>query len=198
MNYGEEITYWYLRLNGFFPITNFVVHRSQNIRHSSDIDLLAIRTPHVYEVIGGKSDDWDQELAEQIGFQRNLGVICEVKTGRYDLDKLFHEQNVQYAVGRLGLVPQVDIDHVSNELAQKPLVELPSGDAVFKLLVADKAAGSNKFIFRPLQFVEDFLDNRVRQYPHEKFADRMFFRSELFQHTIHKVHREQRRRKATV
>ena len=196
MNYGEEIAYWYLRLNGFFPITNFVVHQSQNIRHSSDIDLLAIRTSHVYEEIGGKPDDWDQELAEQVGFQRNLGVICEVKTGGYDLDRLFHEQHIQYSVGRLGLVPRVDIPHVSNELVQQPLVELPDGTAIFKLFVADKETATKNFLFRTLTFVEDFLTTRVRRYPQEKFADRMFFGSELFQHTIHKVHREQRRRTA--
>jgi hypothetical protein len=26
MNSSEELAYWYLRLNGFFPLTNFVVH----------------------------------------------------------------------------------------------------------------------------------------------------------------------------
>ncbi len=26
MNYGETLAYWYLRLNGFFPLRNFVLH----------------------------------------------------------------------------------------------------------------------------------------------------------------------------
>ena len=26
MNFAEQLVYWYLRLNGFFPITNFVLH----------------------------------------------------------------------------------------------------------------------------------------------------------------------------
>jgi hypothetical protein len=26
MNYGETLTYWYLRLNGFFLLRNFVLH----------------------------------------------------------------------------------------------------------------------------------------------------------------------------
>jgi hypothetical protein len=29
MNSSEELAYWYLRLNGFFPLTNFVIHRHQ-------------------------------------------------------------------------------------------------------------------------------------------------------------------------
>lgn len=28
MNYGETLAYWYLRLNGFFLLNNFVVHRT--------------------------------------------------------------------------------------------------------------------------------------------------------------------------
>jgi hypothetical protein len=62
MNFSESLTYWYLRLNGFFPLSNFVLHR-RNIedRPSADTDLLAIRFPHVFEQIGGQQDDWDQQ-----------------------------------------------------------------------------------------------------------------------------------------
>jgi len=32
MNYGElAVPIWYLRLNGFFPISNFVVHASGEV-----------------------------------------------------------------------------------------------------------------------------------------------------------------------
>ena len=30
MNFAEQLVYWYLRLNGYFPITNFVLHQVQN------------------------------------------------------------------------------------------------------------------------------------------------------------------------
>jgi hypothetical protein len=49
MNYGEELAYWYLRLNGFFPISNFVVHRSLDVPNTSDVDVVAVRPPHVFE-----------------------------------------------------------------------------------------------------------------------------------------------------
>lgn len=29
MNYGEDAVYWYLRLNGFFSVTNFVLHPTE-------------------------------------------------------------------------------------------------------------------------------------------------------------------------
>jgi len=44
MNFGETLTYWYLRLNGFFPLANFVVHRGeQGNRPGGDVDFVAIR-----------------------------------------------------------------------------------------------------------------------------------------------------------
>jgi len=31
MNHAEDAAFWYLRLNGFFAITNFVIHASANV-----------------------------------------------------------------------------------------------------------------------------------------------------------------------
>lgn len=55
-NFGEELVYWYLRLNGFFIINNFVLHHDTASR-TSDADLLAVRFPYVYEDIGGREED---------------------------------------------------------------------------------------------------------------------------------------------
>ena len=38
-NYGEELAYWYLRLNGFFLIENFVIHNQEH-ENGSDVDML--------------------------------------------------------------------------------------------------------------------------------------------------------------
>jgi hypothetical protein len=61
-NYGEAWAYWYLRLNGFFPLGNFVVHKDSVVRHRADVDLLGVRPPHVFEEVGGQQDDWDPAL----------------------------------------------------------------------------------------------------------------------------------------
>ena len=194
MNYGEEIVYWYLRLNGFFPITNFVIHRSQKINHTSDCDVLAVRMPNVYEEIGGKPEDWDHDFAKELCFDRILGVICEVKTGRYALKDVFRTKYVRYAVGRLGLVPPDQITDVTDGLLHNPTVETATGCRICKLLIANDLKEPQTFIFRSLDHAEDFIDDRVRHYPQEKYADRMYFGSELFQHTIHRIHRERSQR----
>lgn len=69
VNFAEEIAYWYLRLNGFLLLQNFVLHRMGRgpQRGTADSDLLAIRFPYVYEEIGGQDHDWDQKNLKMIG-----------------------------------------------------------------------------------------------------------------------------------
>ena len=83
-NYGEVLTYWYLRLNGFFPITNFVlhdVHQRENRKYSGDCDILAVRFPFVLGKIRGKYLDWDQDFFRDLGLtsDRAIGLIVQVK-----------------------------------------------------------------------------------------------------------------------
>jgi hypothetical protein len=85
MNHGEEAAFWYLRLNGFFAITNFVVHASSDVVHTSDCDVLGVRLPFVYEEVGGRDDDWDPFLVRNLNLERPIGIICEVKSGDYEL-----------------------------------------------------------------------------------------------------------------
>src|SRR5258706_8881760 len=86
MNYGETLAYWYLRLNGFIPMRNFVLHplRGAENKQAADSDLLAVRFPHVYEEIGGQPNDWDDRLKDW-GFlleKELIGLIVEVKTSK--------------------------------------------------------------------------------------------------------------------
>ncbi len=190
MNYGEEIAYWYLRLNGFFPLTNFVIHRSSKIEYTSDCDLLAVRSPFVYEEIGGKPDDWDDNLAKDFGFDHFIGVICEVKTGKYDLENIFRPEYVKYSAGRLGFTPKDNIDALSEKLNSTSLQETKEGHRICKLLIANEKKDSPLFFYRSLNDAEDFINKRVGKYPNEKYADRMFFGSDLLQYSIHRMHRE--------
>jgi hypothetical protein len=194
MNYGEEITYWFLRLNGFFPISNFVIHRSSRIRYSSDCDVLAVRMPHVYEEIGGQPDDWDPELAAILEFNtRFIGVICEVKTGGYEVEEIFRPEYVDYAVERIGLVPRDQIDTVKSGLMNEGYFDANNA-RLCKLLVANHSPREGQFIFRTINSLEDFILNRVRKYPVEKYADRMHFNSKQLQYMIHEIHRERQER----
>src|SRR4051794_19776677 len=98
MNYGETNTYWYLRLNGFFLINNFVVHRAEGVDYSSDIDILGLRLPYVFEEVGGQDNDWDNSLLQEINPEVATGVICEVKTGAFTEDGLFRLKYLTYCL----------------------------------------------------------------------------------------------------
>jgi hypothetical protein len=118
INYGEDIAYWYLRLNGFFPLSNFVLHGTPGGDRTSDIDILALRPPFPFEEVGGQEEDWDRWLLDELGTATTVGVICEVKTGDFAEADLFRPVYVRKAVQRLGLVTPDRRDGISESLTQ--------------------------------------------------------------------------------
>ena len=187
MNYGEELAYWYLRLNGFFPLNNFVVHRYGGGEHRSDVDVLAVRPPQVYEEIGGQRGDWDLFLTEQVPFDRILGVVCDVKTGAFTADELFARRNLLAATQRLGLLAPQTCEATADDLAGAPMVHLREG-TIFKLLVSEQPS-DGPYLNRTLDDIRAFLRLRIERYPQEKFASRHFFPSNLLQETISAIAR---------
>lgn len=184
-NYGEEVAYWYLRLNGFFPIPNFVVHKSKSVRHTSDVDLMAIRLPYVFEEVGGKRDDWDLVLLNLFQPDLPVGVVCEVKTGEFDSRKIFRDEILSYAVARFGFTP--NFQGVIGILSKNALV-VEDDFQVAKILFSNSRPetieNQGMFIHIPLGYARDFISARIGKYPKEKFGDRMFFSSLLVQDMI--------------
>jgi hypothetical protein len=182
-NYGEEIAYWYLRLNGFFPIRNFIVHRCEDIDNSSDVDLIAVRMPYVFEDIGGHCVDWDDFFREQFEPNIPIGLLCEVKTGNFRKNSIFRSENVSYAAGRFGFTPKYE--ELVPEIQQKRHVVIPSQFQIGKILFSNESQQQNDHFFHiSLSNATKFIRNRIQKYPKEKFADRMFFPSSLIQYLI--------------
>ena len=186
MNYGEELAYWYLRLNGCFPLADFVMHRGVTLEYTSDCDVLAVRPPYVSEEIGGQPDDWDPKLSQFFKDECTLGIICEAKTSAYELEKLFKAPNLTYSVRRLGLVAKADeaAYELTNQLSSDP----SKGVRFLKMLVANEAVQNKRFFCITFEDVRSFLRSRFQKYKESKFQDRMFFPSELIQNLIDEVH----------
>jgi hypothetical protein len=182
MNYGEELAYWYLRFNGFFPITDFVIHKSGC---SSDCDILAIRTPYVYEAIGGQDDDWDTELTKRLGsftsFRRTIGLICAVTTEVKLRDFSFPDYSMDSAVDRLGFA--ANTSEIKAALCNKKCYLIGEQYQIAKLLIADRQLDDTytDFLFLPLEHIRKFIKNRFKQY-YQKFRDRIYFNSDLIQY----------------
>lgn len=77
--YAESAAYWFLRLNGFLTIENFVLHRQAGDPATgmrTDADIVGLRFPHRFEEgLQGKLEDHD---AFQ-GLTRPLLIFAEVK-----------------------------------------------------------------------------------------------------------------------
>ncbi|MDP1510081.1 hypothetical protein L8C07_19055 [Paenibacillus sp. CMAA1739] len=180
-NFGEELVYWYLRLNGFFIINNFVLHQNSEGR-TSDADLLAVRLPYVYEETGGRLEDWDPLLFSYFEPGKTIGIICEVKTGlNFNTNKIFQDYNVNKSVQRIGFT--------SNELDYQEIFDnsmVSFGDyQIAKLLVTRKLDNpKSDCLHIKMVHIRSFLRERMHKYMDRKLGDRMFFSSSLLQYLI--------------
>jgi hypothetical protein len=108
-NYGERLVYWYLRLQGFCPVENFVLHRrtidDEDI-HTADADLLAIRLSGSCEEIDGEQLEPDPWLEQELQFDsRHVALIVQVKTGfSASAGNAFDHERTLYAL-RFGSPP---------------------------------------------------------------------------------------------
>ena len=184
-NYGEELAYWYLRLNGFFVLDNFVYHQTQYNRNG-DADLLAIRLPHVKEPVGGNMVDWDDGLFRYVKDYDVLGVLCEVKTGtRANLTRVFEKQKIIYSLNRIGFskfeVTEMLYQNDSNFMLQC------DGKRFLKLVISEhEVQREENFLAFSLKHIEDFIYNRINTYARQKYTARHFFPSSLMQYMMYR------------
>lgn len=193
MNYGETLANWYLRLNGFFLLPNFVLHHlpseAEDDRFNADIDLLAIRTPYTYEEIGGKSCDQDCELlGELIHPQLLTGVIVEVKTS-LRANPVQRLSRLERGVQRLGLLPHEWSPEVADAL-------MPNGQsasvvktetAIIGTLLICSSNLRNRNLRKyshviTLEECESFIIERFGAYADQKRSGRLFFSNDLIQY----------------
>lgn len=73
---AEQLAYWYLRLNGFLTIQNFIVHPDTGRDQRTDADILGIRFPFRAELKPNPMED--EPLFTQI-VDKPFIIIAEVK-----------------------------------------------------------------------------------------------------------------------
>ncbi|MBP9040960.1 MAG: hypothetical protein KBF64_04210 [Anaerolineaceae bacterium] len=199
-NFAEQLAYWYLRLNGFFLVENYVYHRvasDGNHTINADADLLAIRPPYYYEEIPhleqneqGRdvlsqapldSDKWLGEFTH-----RWLGVICEVKGSEQvrvsDIQNAFTSSRIRVSLNRIRLIPNVEnvVEHFAqHERFDSPtttIIKLVFSPMVFQgSWVTITLSDADRFIVERMTSTQNYL---------AKFGSRYFFPSELIQYMI--------------
>jgi len=202
-NYAETLAYWYLRLNGFFPIDNFVLHDDISGGGSApDCDLLAIRLCHTKETIGdgdldkvnlfnpifsGRLDPAAVDPQESY----NIGIIAQVKGGGTSgARNAFVEGRVSNGLKRLGFFSSSEIvptlpNSISYDLS-RGCNALANGTVIAKILFAENPEQSNQFISITLSAARTFVRNRLHHpdFRDAKRRDWMRFPSDLIQYLI--------------
>jgi hypothetical protein len=103
----ERLAYWYLRLNGFLTIENFIVHDETGGPQRTDIDLVALRLPHRREALISYGEDvrWmadDRRFAEK---KTPFAAFVEVKSGPCELNRPWtapEKDNMPRAIKAIG------------------------------------------------------------------------------------------------
>lgn len=104
----ERLAYWYLRLNGFLTIENFIVHDERGRAQRTDVDLIGVRYPNRREayVVYGDQEEW---MRDDICFAHEtvpFAAFVEVTVGQCKLNGPWTtpaKQNLPRAIRALGL-----------------------------------------------------------------------------------------------
>jgi hypothetical protein len=148
----DSVAEWFLRLNGFFTILNFVVHpvhAKEGTRQRTDADVLGVRFPHRQEVVGG------EPLTDDAAFhnlQRPMLAIAEVKTRVCKLNGPWtrqRDENVENVLRALGYVAPTLVAAVSASLYQSGRFESSEFEA---RLLCFGASTSDRLPTGALQF----------------------------------------------
>ncbi|HVK17203.1 MAG TPA: hypothetical protein VM533_09665 [Fimbriiglobus sp.] len=188
-NYGESLAYWYFRLNGFIPMTDFVLHGDDRLK-SSDCDLVAVRFPHVWEKVGGQDNDWHDlwvhDLQPEEGY--TLATFVQVKTGKDDGNragelKEYFKKHLEYLVWRLGFWPKDVAQRVARDFQETNQIK-HKGYKLSKVVVLrdlrERRVEPQWFEWRLLDLVM-FIEQRMVKYKPDKFESRMHFPDPLIQ-----------------
>lgn len=182
VNFGERIAYWYLRLQGFLLVEDFVLHRGEEIDRTADCDLVGVRFRHSVERIDGIAlKPHPPFISSLSASEKHVAVIVQVKTGRKnEPGRAFEPERLKYALQFVGAFPEEDLDAIVKQLHTKPVVYAVNDWVVAKVLFAeepDQTCAVPVLLGDAITFIED----RLAEFHNRKSADRLFFPDELMQ-----------------
>jgi len=122
----ESAAEWFLRLNGFFTVQNFIVHpvKREESQQRTDADVLGIRFPNRQEIVGGISLDDHKDFRNA---QRPIFVIAEVKSGPCSLNGPWTDpdaQNVTNVLRSFGEMSSAPFEKISERLYENRQISI--------------------------------------------------------------------------
>jgi hypothetical protein len=188
-NFGERLAYWYLRLNGFFTVQDFVLHRlrphDDDGRYNADADLLAIRLRHSGENIDNVPLAPDERLvAEPYQIRiRNVALVVQVKTGKGGNvpGSAFRRERLEACLRFVGLVGEEQVGRLVSSLEAQSHIDVVPEWRVAKLLISEAPIDSADYFSLGLGDIHKFIEQRLRRFRAAKQASRILFPDELIQ-----------------
>ena len=110
----EDLAYWYLRLNGFFTILNYVLHPDRRGPQRTDADITGVRFPNRAEFPEGNESD-EADFCTSVP----LFLITEVKTQECQLNGPWTSEsssNVNRLLASLGVASKSRIPGIAKDL----------------------------------------------------------------------------------
>lgn len=194
-NYAERLAYWFLRLNGFFLVENYVIDSSHS---RAEHDLLAVRLPYAEETIrGAKVEPYDLFRERgKLGAYRDviLGLVVQVKGGRPSAGgaqhpgPAFDEGRMRHALKRIGAtcdekILEEAIDVLCAKARSKPVYR-GDGFAFAKVLIAARPPERPRsYCSVPLDDVKEYVRKRMRASA-QKESHWHYFKDPLLQYII--------------
>ncbi|ASS75202.1 hypothetical protein CIG75_09555 [Tumebacillus algifaecis] len=188
-NFAEELAYWYFRLNGFFLIENYVLHRQgHEMPYNADIDLLGVRHKYSYEAVERRQFDPDPNLMRHFQPNKHIGILCEVKSGNATPANinLSKKERLLSAVERIGFFSRDKSDAIASDLVHKK-TSAGTYHQVGKILLTKDGIQRDDFICLKLLDVEQFLIAHLQKNLREKAGGKLFFPAGLIQYLMWKV-----------
>jgi hypothetical protein len=122
-NRAEEVAAWYFRLNGFFLLPAFVVHKDNRADYPrTEADLLGLRLRYSAEYIKKqrlKDDERVQRMCKVKGKPYNMALMAEVKAGDCSINGPWSnpdQRNMQYAIERCGFADPNQVETIADSM----------------------------------------------------------------------------------
>lgn len=148
----------YLRINGYFTVTEYPIIASRGegqYRTATDLDVLAFRFPNAGRLLPGKRPGRDESpfsVDDALGTSTDHAdmLIGEVKEGRAELNEAVSDPAVLRAVlAGFGCCSREDAPRIAEALIRDGSVVLPSGHRIRTAIFASIVSG----VGHPRQFV---------------------------------------------
>ena len=173
MSSPERLAYWYLRLNGFLLLENFLVHPEIGTMQRTDADLIGLRFLHRRE--NALLPMEDDPLVCQCSQLLNV-VIAEVKTsGAGRLNAPWREsdrENIQRVLRAIGCIPEAHIEPAAADLYPRGRFE--SDQCLIRLLTFSETR-NRQLPDGVVQVIWDhaltFMHGRFKVYRNQKSSD---------------------------